>query len=62
MTGLMVLAIHQYHPDCPPAILMTAFSDATARYDARRVGAAAYFEKPFPLKDLVQQARELAPP
>ena len=61
LSGLMALAVHRCHPRCPPVILMSAFGDATAPPEARRLGAAAYLDKPFRLDDLMQRVHELAP-
>jgi DNA-binding NtrC family response regulator len=39
-----------------PVILMTGFADDELRGDARRLGAAAVFDKPFDIDDLVTAA------
>ena len=61
LSGLMALAVHRCHPRCPPVILMTAFGDATAPPEARRLGAAGFFDKPFCLDDFMHRVHELAP-
>jgi len=45
----------------PPMILITAFGDAEAHAKARALGAAAMFDKPFSVQDLVAKVRELVP-
>ena len=62
MSGLGVLKIHGPNPRCPPVILMTAFGDKALRDEAFRMGAAAFFDKPFNLEDLISKVREIAPP
>lgn len=62
LSGLGVLKIHGPKPRCPPVILMTAFGDSATRNQADRLGAVAFFDKPFSLEDLVSKVREIAPP
>lgn len=62
LTGLGVLKIHGAKPRCPPIILMTAFGDKLTRMEAERMGAVAFFDKPFALDDLIAKVRALAPP
>jgi DNA-binding response OmpR family regulator len=62
MSGLGVLATHGQKPKCPPIILMTAFGDPKTRSEAARMGAAAFFDKPFGLDELIRKVREIAPP
>lgn len=62
MSGLGVLATHGQKPKCPPIILMTAFGDAKTRREAGNMGAAAFFDKPFGLDELIRKVREIAPP
>jgi len=62
MSGLGVLATHGQKPKCPPMILMTAFGDDKARHEATRMGAVAFFDKPFELDELLQKVREITPP
>jgi DNA-binding response OmpR family regulator len=62
MSGLGVLAVHGQKARCPPMILMTAFGDATTRAEAQRMGAVAFFDKPFGLDELIRKVREITPP
>jgi len=45
------------HP--PPVILITAFGDPNTHAHARRLGAAAVFDKPFDTEDLLAKVREI---
>lgn len=59
LSGLDVLRILRAGYWFVPVILITAFSDATTRREARGLEAWAVLDKPFPLEDLrtlVQQA------
>lgn len=49
--------LRQVHGSDVPILLMTA--DGRAREKAERVGARAYFHKPFDLEKLVQQVQDL---
>lgn len=61
-TALEIIeGIHE-HDALPPVILITAFGDATTHARAEALGAAAMFDKPFDIDDLLAKARELAPP
>jgi len=42
-------------------ILTTAFGDSALRRQARKLGALAFFDKPFELRDLVAAVREVLP-
>jgi len=61
LSGLGVLKIHGPKPRCPPIILMTAFGDYATRHEAERMGAVAFFDKPFGLDDLIHKVREIVP-
>lgn len=45
-----------------PVILMTAFPDDRIYDEARRLGVAAVFDKPFELRELEEVVAELLPP
>lgn len=45
----------------PPVILITAFGDKQTHDEAFRLGAAAVFDKPFDLDDLLARVAEIAP-
>jgi DNA-binding response OmpR family regulator len=61
LSGLDVLEGLRERDDFPPMILITAFGDAEAHERARQLGAAAFFDKPFSVEDLVARVRELVP-
>jgi two-component system response regulator (stage 0 sporulation protein F) len=52
LDGLQVLRELRSRGPHPPVILMSAFADSELRADAKRLGAAAVFEKPFDTDDL----------
>jgi two-component system, response regulator, stage 0 sporulation protein F len=52
MSGLEVLAAVRQASVATPVILITAFGDEATRAEARRLGATAFFDKPFELADL----------
>jgi CheY-like chemotaxis protein len=47
--GLEILRRMREFPWCPPYILITAFGDPDLHEHARKLGARAVFDKPFPL-------------
>lgn len=51
-SGLEVLARLRYSDWATPFILTTAFGDPETHAEARRLGAAAVFDKPFDIDDL----------
>jgi DNA-binding response OmpR family regulator len=62
MPGSTALEILEAMRECegmPPVILITAFPSSDTHADARRLGVAALFEKPFELQGLVGKAEEL---
>jgi len=61
LSGLEVLEELHDRDDFPPMILITAFGDAETHQQARNLGAAAFFDKPFSIEDLVIKVRELVP-
>lgn len=62
LTGLEVLESLCDRPHRPPVICMTAFGDPGTHAVARRLRAAATFDKPFDIDILVERARILCPP
>jgi DNA-binding response OmpR family regulator len=60
--GLSVLEGMQNMDGVPPIILITAFGDAETHSRAEELGAAAMFDKPFKMADLMARVREVAPP
>jgi CheY-like chemotaxis protein len=62
ITALEVLEGMHDREILPPVILITAFGGASAHARAARAGAAAMFDKPFDIAELLVKARQLAPP
>ena len=62
LTGLEVLEGIKGHNEFPPVILITAFGDQKTHEMAEILGAAAIFDKPFDVDDLLTKVRELLPP
>ena len=62
LTGLEVLEAFCDRPNHPPVICMTAFGDPQTHAAARRLNAAATFDKPFDIDRLIDRARALCPP
>ena len=60
MDGFELLQwLRQHHPSTR-MVMMTSFGSPSARQDALREGAVAYFEKPFDLRALKDQLRRMA--
>lgn len=59
-SGLEVLRRMRAHPWCPSVILITAFGDAMAHEEAKRLGAHAMLDKPFDLARLRALVSEVA--
>jgi DNA-binding response OmpR family regulator len=59
VTALEILESMRGREDLPPVILVTAFGDAYSHSEAARLGAAALFDKPFEMRDLLAKVREL---
>lgn len=53
VTGLEALEGTRFLDGWPPTILITAFGDRTTHDEARRLGAAAMFDKPFDIDLLI---------
>ena len=61
-TGLEVLkSMHKYEA-FPPVVLITAFGDENTHEQAYQLGAAAIFDKPFDMNDLLAKVQEIVPP
>jgi len=60
-TGIQILESLHRCEHFPPLILITAFGDPETHRKARRLGAAAMFDKPFDLQDLVAAVRRILP-
>ena len=61
-TGMEVLEGIPKSKGFPPMILITAFGDEKTHALAKEFGAAAMFDKPFDMDDLLAKAHELLPP
>jgi CheY-like chemotaxis protein len=61
VTGLEVLEGTREYKEFPPMILITAFVDEETHDQARRLGAAAIFDKPFDIDELLAKVREIVP-
>ena len=62
LTGLEILEDLHECKGFPPMILITAFGDENVHRKAKRLGAAAMFDKPFEIDDLLSKVREIVPP
>jgi CheY-like chemotaxis protein len=60
-TGMEVLEGTQSTGGFPPMVLITAFGDYETHAQAERYGAAAMFDKPFDIDDLLDKVRKLLP-
>ena len=58
-TGLEILAALQQFEDCPPIILITGFGNRETHELADQYGAAAMFDKPFDVNDLLAEVRDI---
>ena len=61
LTGLEILAGLRQAEWPTVIVLMTAYSDRETREEARRLGADAFFEKPFDIDDLVTAVVNMTP-
>ncbi|MHB8973711.1 MAG: response regulator [Pirellulaceae bacterium] len=61
ITGLTILDGVRLFDGFPPMILITAFGDAVVHTEAKWKGAAAIFDKPFDVDELMRKVEELAP-
>lgn len=61
ITGMEVLEGKPERTSFPPMILITAFGDEKTHALARQYGAAAIFNKPFDVDDLLEKVSELLP-
>lgn len=60
-SGMSVLAGLRDQQWTTPIVVMTAYSDEKMRSDAERLGASAFFSKPFDLDDLRTAVINLVP-
>ena len=61
VSGIEVLEGLKDFADAPPVILITAFGDRETHELAGRLGAAAVFDKPFDVDDLLAELRRIVP-
>ena len=62
ITGIEILEGLHTHENFLPMILITAFGDEETHAQAHRLGAAAIFDKPFDIEDLLAKVREILRP
>jgi DNA-binding response OmpR family regulator len=62
VTGLEVLEGMHKNKAFPPMVLITAFGDEKTHEQAHQWGAAAIFDKPFDIDDLLTKVQEIVPP
>jgi DNA-binding response OmpR family regulator len=62
ITGIEILEGLHTLENFPPMILITAFGDEETHTHAHRLGAAAIFDKPFDIEDLLAKVREILQP
>jgi DNA-binding response OmpR family regulator len=60
-TGLEVLERMHNCKAFPPMVLITAFGDEEIHAQARRFGAAAIFDKPFDIDELMDKVQAIVP-
>jgi CheY-like chemotaxis protein len=61
LTGMEILAGLRQAEWSTPIVLMTAYADLETRELARRLGADAFFEKPFDIDDLITVVVNMTP-
>jgi CheY-like chemotaxis protein len=61
LTGMEILAGLRQANWPTVIVLMTAYSDAETRLEAQRLGADAFFEKPFEIDDLMTVVINMTP-
>ena len=59
VTGMEILMGANELDNFPPIILITAFGDTETHIQAERLGAAALFDKPFDIDDMLNKVREI---
>ena len=59
VTGMEILEGMKDYIGFPPVILITAFGDRATHERAEDLGAAAIFDKPFDMPDLITKVNEL---
>jgi DNA-binding response OmpR family regulator len=59
VTGMEMLMGASELDNFPPIILITAFGDKETHMQAERLGAAALFDKPFDMDEMLKKVREI---
>jgi DNA-binding response OmpR family regulator len=59
ITGMEILMGANEMDDFPPIILITAFGDKETHMQAERLGAAALFDKPFDIKEMLKKVASI---
>jgi two-component system response regulator (stage 0 sporulation protein F) len=62
ITGMEILMGANELDNFPPIILITAFGDKETHMQAERLGAAALFDKPFDIDELLKKVHAILPP
>lgn len=62
VTGMEILSGANELSNFPPIILITAFGDKETHLQAKRLGAAALFDKPFDIDEMLKKVRTILPP
>jgi two-component system response regulator (stage 0 sporulation protein F) len=62
ITGMEMLMGANELDDFPPIILITAFGDKETHMQAERLGAAAVFDKPFDMDEMLKKVRDILRP
>jgi two-component system response regulator (stage 0 sporulation protein F) len=62
ITGMEILMGANELDNFPPIILITAFGDKETHMQAERLGAAALFDKPFDIEELLKKVHAILPP
>jgi DNA-binding response OmpR family regulator len=62
LTCLEVFAGLHDRPGFPPTVVITAFGDVATRAEAEEYHAAAFFDKPFEIDELVECVCRIVPP
>jgi two-component system response regulator (stage 0 sporulation protein F) len=61
VTGMEILMGSNELDNFPPIILITAFGDKETHVQAERLGAAALFDKPFDIDEMLKMVRAILP-
>ncbi|GMQ79863.1 MAG: hypothetical protein BMS9Abin03_308 [Thermodesulfobacteriota bacterium] len=62
VTGMEILMGANELDNFPPIILITAFGDTETHIQAERLGAAALFDKPFDIDEMLKKVRTILLP